>query len=148
MNVIRAYQPIHFEALCRILAPLWGNKKATNVIRDNVSAYLRRYLKGLVKQQNDFVILSDFTEVKVRVPATPDDIRPIELIPEAELALALKTIAIHSFGITPDNLITETARVFGFKRTGGKIATILRCVYEQMLKDKVVAEIDGKVNVL
>lgn len=147
LNVIKAYQPIHFEALCRILAPLWGNKKATNVIRDNVSAYLTRYLKGQVKRQNDFVTLSDFTDIKVRVPASPDDVRPIELICADELALAMKTIAEHSFGITPENLFTETARVYGFKRTGGKISTTLRCVFEQMLHDHVVTEIDGKVSV-
>lgn len=62
-----------------------------------------------------------------------------------ELALAMKTIAQHSFGITPEDLFIVTAREFGFKRTGENIISSLRNVYEQMLKNNEVTEIDGKV---
>lgn len=147
-NVIKAYQPIHFEALCRILAPLWGRQKATNVIRDTVSYYLMRRLEGGVKRDGDFIALMDFSDLKVRVPDSPENVRPIELICDAELAMAMKTIIQHSFGITPENLITETARVFGFKRTGGKISATLKRVYEKMIESQTIKEVDGKVCVI
>ena len=79
------------------------------------------------------------------MPETTEDVRPIEYISKDELALAMKTIAEKSYGITLDGLITETARAFGFKRTGDKISTTLRIVYENMLERNVVKEIDGKV---
>jgi hypothetical protein len=79
------------------------------------------------------------------VPETTEDVRPIEYISKAELALAMKTIVEKSFGITPDGLVTETARAYGFKRTGDKISTTLKSVYEKMLKENVVKEVDGKV---
>ena len=90
----------------------------------------------------------DFSDLKVRVPDSPENVRPIELICDAELALAMKTIVQHSFGITPENLITETARVFGFKRTGGKISATLKRVYEKMIESQTIKEVDGKVCVI
>ena len=144
-KIIEAQQPIHFEALCKILAPLWGNRKATNVIRRNVNYYLKHYLGDTVDQIDGFVTIRGFGNLRVRVPETTEDVRPIEYISKSELALAMKTIAGKSFGITPDGLITETARAFGFKRTGDKISTTLKSVYEKMLKENVVKEVDGKV---
>jgi hypothetical protein len=147
-KTIENQQPIHFEALCRILAPIWGNQKATNVIRREVNYYFRWHLNEIVKVDGDFVSLVGFDDLKVRVPKSSYDVRPIEYICEAELALALTTIASQSFGITQDDLITETARVYGFKRTGEKISSILRKVYNQLETDGKIKEIDGKVNVM
>lgn len=62
--------------------------------------------------------------------------------------IAMKTIALHSFGITPDDLFIVTAREFGFKRTGENIIYSLRKVYQQMLKNGEVIEVDGKVQIV
>lgn len=102
----------------------------------------------ITKDKYDFVMIKDFADVKVRVPNPDDDyLRPIINICDAELALAMKTIALHSFGITPDDLFIVTARELGFKRTGENIINSLRKVYQQMLKNGEVTELDGKVNV-
>ena len=146
-KTIEDQQPIHFEALCRILAPIWGNQKATNVIRREVNYYFQWHLNDIVKVDGDFVSLVGFNDLKVRVPKSSYDIRPIEYISEDELALALTTIVKHSFGITHDDLITETARVYGFKRTGGKISSTLRKIYNQLVANEKIKEIDGKVSV-
>ena len=63
-------------------------------------------------------------------------------------ALAMKTIAQHSFGITPDDLFIVTAREFGFKRTSENIIYSLHKVYQQMLKKGEVTEVDGKVQIV
>ena len=63
-------------------------------------------------------------------------------------ALAMKTIALHSFGITPDDLFIVTAREFGFKRTGENIIYSLRKVYEQMQTHGEVTEVDRKVQIV
>ena len=66
---------------------------------------------------------------------------------DEELAIAMKTIVLHSFGITPDDLFIVTAREFGFKRTGENITYSLRKVYQQMLKNGEITEVDGKVHI-
>ena len=85
----------------------------------------------------------------MRIP-NPNDVymRPIAYICNEDLALAMKTIAQHSFGITPDDLFIVTAREFGFKRTGENIIHSLRKVYQQILKNGEVTEVDGKVQIV
>ena len=148
-DIISIEQPIHFEELCRRIAPAYGRQKATSVVRDEMRHIFQYYLKDLiVEDENDFVRIKDFTEVKVRIPNPEDDyLRPITYICDEELALAMKTIAQHSFGITPEDLFIATAREFGFKRTGENIIYSLRKVYQQMIENGEVVEIDSKVNV-
>ena len=148
-DIISLEQPIHFEELCRRVAPAYGRQKATSVVRDEVKSIFRYHLKGMItKDKNDFVMIKDFTDMKVRVPNPDDDyLRSIIYICDEELALAMKTIAQNSFGITPDDLFIVAAREFGFKRTGENIINSLRKVYQQMLKNGEVTELDGKVNV-
>ena len=149
LEVITTEQPIHFEELCRRVAPLYGRQKATSVVRDEVNHILRNELRRLIIKTNDFVKLAAHNDIKVRVP-NPEDyyIRTIEYICAEELALAMKTIASHSFGITPDNLVVQTAREFGYKRTSENITYTLKKVYDRMLKNKEVEEIDGKVHIV
>ena len=148
-DIISLEQPIHFEELCRRIAPAYGRQKATSVVRDEAKYIFRNHLKGMIiEDKNEFIRIKDFADVKVRVPNPDDDyLRPITYICNEELALAMKTIAQHSFGITPDDLFIVTAREFGFKRTGENIIYSLRKVYQQMLKKGEVTEVDGKVHV-
>lgn len=146
-DIISLEQPIHFEELCRRIAPAYGRQKATSVVRETVRDIFRYKLNGMITEdKNEFVRIKDFTDIKVRIPNPDDDyLRPITYICDEELALAMKTIAQHSFGITPDDLFIVTAREFGFKRTGENIINSLRNVYKQMLNNDEIVEIDGKV---
>lgn len=147
LDIISLEQPIHFEELCRRIAPAYGRQKATSVVRDEVINIFSNKLNGEICEDIDeFVRIKDFTEVKVRIPDPNDDyVRPIAYICEEELALAMKTIVQHSFGITPENLFIVTAREYGFKRTGENIIHSLRNVYEEMLQNNEITEVDGKV---
>ena len=139
---------LDFEELCRRVVPVYGRQKVTSVVRDEVMKIFDYRLRDMITEVDYFVRLKDFADVKVRVPNPDDDyLRPITYICDEELALAMKTIAQHSFGITPDDLFVVTAREFGFKRTGENITNSLRKVYQQMLKNGEVTEVDGKVQV-
>ena len=144
-NVIKEEQPIHFEELCRRVAPIWGNQRASSTIRQKVRNCIRFQLRESVLVTDDFLTMGDFDELKVRIPSSDGEIRPIDYICDSELMLAMQTIVFHSFGISSDALITETARVFGFKRTGTNIMNRLRNVYLKALEKGVLKEIEGKV---
>lgn len=149
LNVISTEQPIHFEELCKRTVPLFDRQKVTSYVRDAVRGILRCFLHDKISvDEKDFVRLIGFEEVKVRIPDPNDDyIRPITCICDKELALAMKTIASNSYGITQDNLFITTAREFGFKRTGENIINTLMPVYLTMLDNGEVTEVDGKVQV-
>ena len=105
------------------------------------------HLSDAIKQEKDFITLCDFDNLQVRIPSSTDDyIRPIANISDDELALAMTTIVEHSFGIAPEDLFVETARVFGFRRTGENIVSSLRRVYNDMLTNGQFKEVDGKVS--
>lgn len=135
--------------MCRRIAPAYGRQKATSVVRDEVRYLFRTHLKDMISEDKDgFIRIKDFKDIRVRIPNPDDDyLRSIIYICDDELALAMKTIVQHSFGITPDDLFIVTAREFGFKRTGENIISSLRKVYQQMLRNGDVGEVDGKVQV-
>ncbi len=148
-NVISKEQPIHFEELCRRVAPLFGRQKVTSVVRNETSFIFKHYLKGKISvDKKEFVRIAGFDEIRVRIPNPEDDyIRPIAYICDEELALAMKVIVTNSYGITPDDLFIVVAREFGFKRTGENITTSLQSVYKTMLKTNELTETDGKVQI-
>lgn len=150
LEIVSKEQPIHFDDLCRRVAPLYGRQKATSVVQGEVGYFLLLcQMEGKIAEDWDnFVKEKDFNNIKVRIPNPDDDyLRPITHICDEELALAMKTIAQHSFGITPGDLFIVTAREFGVKRVGDNIISLLRRVYQHMLKSREVTEVDGKVQV-
>ena len=149
-DIISLEQPIHFVELCRRMAPVYGRQKVTSVVRNEVMGLFSGHLKGMITMdENDFVRIKDFVDVKVRIPSPVDGyLRDITYICDEELSMAMKIIVKQSFGITPGNLFVITAREFGFERMGDKISSSLSRVYQQMIKDGEVAEVDGKVQVV
>lgn len=144
-TIIAIEQPIHFEELCRRMAPLYGRQKATSAVRNEVRLLLVS-IKGNVKIERDFIRFNDFENLAVRIPQKGSEyLRPINYISDEELLLAMTIIVQKSFGITPDDLFIVTAREFGYKRTGENITYTLHRVYQTALTSKKLKEVDGKV---
>jgi hypothetical protein len=74
--------------------------------------------------------------VAVRVPieGTPDSMRKAEYIPPEEIESAMRSVAQYALGISVESLIVETARVFGFSRTGENVRERFLEVYRELLK--------------
>jgi very-short-patch-repair endonuclease len=143
--VVKKEYPIHSELLCRRLACLFGNKKATNKIQNSVNYILDHYLKNEIYSKNNFYWPHDNGTVIVRIPGDKNLIRPINYISTEELAEALFNIASKSFGIKNDDLFTATARVFGFNRTGGNISQAMQKACEYLIENNRAKNIDGKI---
>lgn len=148
-KVIEIEQPIHFEELCRRVAPLFGNLKATSKVREGVEYQFRWHLAEAIERKGDFISLKNFDQLQVRVPNGDDGyVRPISYISDDELGKAMRRIAKRSYGITLDDLFIATAREFGYKRMGENIVSALRAAYEKILNARKIREVDGKVNVM
>jgi very-short-patch-repair endonuclease len=145
-KVIEIEQPIHFEDLCQRVAPLFGNQKSTSKVRGSMEYYLRNELRKDIVRKGDFITLTNFNHLQVRIPGEYDNyVRPIGYISDDELELAVLTIVNDSFGLMPDDLLNVTARELGYKRTGENISASLRRVYKKLLKGGKIREIEGKV---
>lgn len=148
-EVIRAEQPIHLELLYKRMAGCFGNEKVTAPIRNTVDYVLKRKMSDEIKVDRDsFITLSDFTVVKVRrsLAGSPD--RNIEHISMKEIEGAMKLVLVGVFGVEIPALILETARIFGFEKTGAKIRQRMLEAIKSLEKQGVVRVSDERVQLL
>jgi len=143
--VVEQECPIHFELLCKRVAALFGNQKATVKVRNSVDYILKKRIKDTVIKNGDFCWHKEVTDIKVKIPEPYGNGRNINYISIEELAEAMFIITRKSFGITQNDLCTLTARAFGFNRTGGNITAALEkaCLY--LIESGKVKEVDGKI---
>ena len=132
--------PLHYELLCKRVAPLFGNEKATVKVRREVDDALHSMRD--VMRKGDFLYPSGFTKI---IPRAFGNTRPIDYISSLELGEAMIIIIANSYGITKENLLQATAREYGFARSGEKIQIALQDAYDDLLNSGRVKEIDGKV---
>ena len=141
-HVIQKEYPIHFENLCKRVAPLFGNQKATQKVINSVSQLLNGYLKNEIVQEDDFLSPKNVEFIFVRIPTNKDNIRPIHYISSKELAEAMLSVAKKSYGIKPDDLYIKTAREFGYNRSGANITQAFQKAYLSLLKSGKIKEVD------
>ena len=80
----------------------------------------------------------DTVEVRRRDGDMPTSLRnPSRIAPE-EIAAALVHAVRASYGIEPDDAVTEATRLFAYKRAGPKIKTRFRRVLDQLVADGTV----------
>lgn len=148
--IIEKEQPIHFEELCKRAAPLYDREKVTSVVREEVWFEINNCLDGKVNKiwsENDFIRMMDFNNLKVRIPIGDNPYqRQISHISEDELMMAMISIVQHSFGITPESLLITAARELGYRRSGSNVTRSLESVYNRMMHNNIIKEIDGKVH--
>ena len=147
--IIGIEQPISIELLYQRMAKAYGNQKATVAIKNKVDAAMRHpTIRELIIKDNDgFVTLKGFVDLKVRIPSPGSSKRPINFISPDEVGLAMITIASRSIGIFTDNLMDATAKALGYARKGDIIMPWLNKAFDKLVKERRIKIIDGKVNV-
>ncbi|MHC6181043.1 AAA domain-containing protein [Clostridium sp. JNZ X4-2] len=143
--VIETEQPIHFEQLCKRLAPLFGNQKATIKVRNSAKNIINLKLKNEVYIKNKFCFLNSDKPINVRIPKSNKNCRQINFISIEELSRAMYVIASKGFGITQNDLFVITARTFGFQRIGDNITQAMKNAFKYLIDIKKVIIINGKV---
>ena len=144
MCVVEKEHPVHKEELYHRLASTFGRQKATAPVRKTVDDCIRRRLLSRVYIKNDFVYLRD-AEIKARVPKDLDDPRVIEHISPEEIQDAMCKILAFAYGLSERDLISETARQFGYARTGPKINDVLDSCCKALLTSGKIKETEGKL---
>jgi very-short-patch-repair endonuclease len=145
-HVVKKEYPIHFELLCKRIACLFGNQKATVKVRNSAEFVMNNNLYNSIERRGNFCWVKQGTnEVSARIPQPYNTGRPINYISTEELAEAMFQIASQSFGIAPDDLCVATARAFGFNRTGGNITQAMQKACESLLKTSRVKNVGGKI---
>ncbi len=131
--------PIHFDYAVKRLAGVWGLKRSGPRVVLAVREALNLLLKNRkLAAKDSFLWPLELKDVPVRTPVEdiPESKRIAEHIPPEEIENAIKFIAKYSIGINSESLIAETAKVFGFNRSGESIRERVYEVYRKLLSER------------
>ena len=118
--VVEAEGPIHTEEVARRIREGFGLQKTDNLILADVRAglhYLSR--NATVVRDGEFWLAAGRKVSRVRNRRNaPLPLKRAAMIAPAEYQVAISTIISEAVAISHDDLVVETARLFGFDRTG------------------------------
>lgn len=148
-EVVRVEQPIHIELLYKRMASCFGNERVTNPVRYTIDLVMKQKMRREIRiDSSQFVTLSDYKGTMVRrsLPGSPD--RNIEYISQEEIQEAIKLVLAGAFGVEVSALILETARIFGFEKTGAKIKQSILKALNSLEEKNIVRISDERVQLL
>jgi len=121
-RVLEVEGPVHSDLVVERIRQRYGLKRAGHRIRERIETELRRRDAGRIRMRlrggRPVFFMKAGSEIVPRRPAQDTPKRKIEHIADIELEAGLLLLARKSFGCGEDELTTETARQFGFQRTG------------------------------
>ncbi len=117
--------PTHFDELCKSLVLFFCREKATAPVKEKIlTILLTTNSKNNIVHRNSFCYLKSHPII-VRSSNGEGSTRTIEQICPEEIQLAIQEIKNKHIGIENNEIITETAKIFGFNRSGSKIQKII-----------------------
>lgn len=132
--------PIHYDLLCKELAPLLGNEKATVKVKREVDYGLNKLGRKIVRK-GDFFFPENYDKVSPR----QDNTRKIDYVSKEELAEAVLFVLEKCIGATKETLCAETARAYHYNRMTQSISLAMDKAFELLLQENRVEVVEGKV---
>ncbi|MDY6778007.1 MAG: DUF3320 domain-containing protein, partial [Candidatus Nanohaloarchaea archaeon] len=119
-DIVKSDAPIKSrEAYKRAIEP-WGISRIGSRIEQSLDDYVRR--SSVITKRGDVLWLSRSRSEGVKVRRNTDDHkRDVDQIPQMEIAKAAYVVLESGYSMEREDLIVETARLFGFSRAGSKI---------------------------
>ena len=153
-RVVEAEGPIHFEHICERIRQRWGLKRAGSAIRDRIKTAVATVVrdgtiewdpaKSTRKVVDRFLVRPDVAP-SPRRPRAGEPPRKIEHVSDVEIAAGVLIVVDTIHGGRRNDVIQQTAREFGYKRTGGQIDDRIGQVIHQMLKEGLFRQVNGVI---
>ena len=131
-GIISVEQPVHIDTVIDRVRASYGAPRAGKRIRERVEQAIERILNRRRDRTRQFLVRAqDGRQLRPR----RDSKRPIDRVAPSEIEEGLLIVAKTSFGMEHVDLIRETARQFGWRRTGQHIDRSLSEGIERLLKE-------------
>lgn len=141
-EIARVEGPVHIDVVHQRLRDAWNIGRVGVKIRENIEAAIDHaevIRRGGPYLNDEFIDVPDRLPVSVRIPG--DGVgRTVEQISEEELATALRNLVRDGGTVSRDDLMTATARVYGWNRRGTDITARLSLVVNWLLADGTFTE--------
>ncbi|MFI3175037.1 MAG: DUF4011 domain-containing protein [Bacillota bacterium] len=142
--VIAIEYPIHYDLLCKRVASITGNQKATVKVREKVDFALR-VLGDVFVVKDTFYYPKDYVDVVAKMHVEGQVQRPIHYISHEEIGVAMMNVVSASFGISKDDLFRVLAKEFGFQRVGTNITNTFDVVFQELLTIQKISFLENRV---
>ena len=131
------------------LRSLWGLQRAGSRIQQAVLDALHRALvnKRLVVDGWFYSLPDQEVIVRDRSQAKSPSLRKSEMLPPAELKIAVLMVVEAAFGASRDETIVGVARLLGFKATSSQLKTIINQVIDELLNAEKLTEVGGILSI-
>jgi hypothetical protein len=147
-RIVEIEGPVHQDEVSRRTASLCGFKRTGNRIVSAVETALADCVHRATLTQHGLFYQSTKQQdvpIRNRENVASQNLRKPDYLPPAELRAALAAVAAANLGVTRDELVTEVARLLGFRSTGGQVSQAINDEIEKMLCDTVLDERNGKL---
>lgn len=143
LEVVEQRYPIHYDLLCKELAPLFGNEKATVKVRREVDYGLSK-LKNKVARKGDFLFPVNYDKIIPRQNNT----RKIDYVSTEELAEVMIVVLNKCIGATKESLCVESARAYNYTRFTQNVSTAMENAFDLLLSQGRIEVTEGKVSIV
>lgn len=127
--------PIHTRRLAKRMAEVFDIPRVTKKLREEIEGTIRLAVSyGLIEEREDFLWPAGMRRPPVRVPAGEDRPRSVDDIAIEELAEAAYIVMKAAKSLETDDLVKETARLFG-QRATAKSTERLNLAIERLFAD-------------
>jgi very-short-patch-repair endonuclease len=134
-EVVKQEGPVHLEVAFRRITSACGVRRTGNKIQQNLENLVARAVaQGDIRRQGSFLWDPKQTQITVRGLYTNSEKREVSYIPTEEFETCVFNIIRDAMSLSKDDLLTETARNFGFKRITKDVRSALE-VYLKTLLD-------------
>ena len=130
-DVISNEQPVHIDTIIDRVRAAYGATRTGKRIRERVEQAIERVL-GRPRDRTRHFLVHNRSAGQLR--PRRDAKRPINCVAPSEIDGGLLVVAKASYGMEQADLIRETARQFGWRRTGQDIDRTLSEGIERLLK--------------
>jgi hypothetical protein len=128
---IKAEGPIHVDRLARLTVGAFGLNRATEARKSVLLSLLPPSAVEGDYLWPDGVTPESYEGFRRQVSSTD---RPLEHVPPEEIANAMAALCRASAGMRRDELLTQTAAVFGYKRRAASVTPLLEAALQLALK--------------
>lgn len=137
--VVRQEGPVSLDLVAKRVAAHWGISKVGSKVSERIAAMVMRAQVARTKGgAKTFLWKSDVSPGHFRIFRVPgcDEAskRVADELPPEEIANAALHVLENQISLPSDDLVNETARIFGFTRTGQTVASAIRVGIETLVK--------------
>lgn len=146
-QVVAIEGPVHIDEIINRIRDAWSLKRAGGRIQEVVERAVLIAVRQNRLMEEDWFYSVPHGEVVVRdrSAARSPTLRKPNMLPPAEIRVAILEIIGRNFGATEEQVVQAAARAFGFKSTSAQLRQTLIEVLEAMLKKQELTRRDALI---